>query len=78
MNENRLRIGTRLRKLRLARTMTQHQLALRADTTTDLVSKYETHRHQPTLDQAVKLASALEVELAELLPEDQRWPVRPL
>jgi len=80
MNEigTKITIGPRLRHLRQARGMTQHQLALKAGTTADLISKYETQRHQPTLAQAVKLAAALEVSLGDLLPDDQHWPVQPL
>ena len=59
--------GPHLRKLRVARGLTQSQLAERADTNTMFISKIERGVTTPTIGTLVRLARALECRVAELV-----------
>jgi transcriptional regulator with XRE-family HTH domain len=64
------RFGRRLRELRLARGMSQAELAGQASITTNYVSRLENGGAAPGIDLVARLASALGVPIAELLPAD--------
>jgi transcriptional regulator with XRE-family HTH domain len=59
-------MGQRIRELRLARGLTQEQLARQIDVGLDAVRKWERGKRTPMLDMAVKLADALECTIDEL------------
>ena len=60
-------MGTRIRKLRETRDMSQAELAKRARITREYVNKLEAGRYDPTVGVVTKLAKALGVPLTELL-----------
>jgi transcriptional regulator with XRE-family HTH domain len=59
-------MGQRLRELRLARGLTQEQLARKIDVGLDAVRKWERGKRTPMLDMAKKLAEALECSIDEI------------
>jgi transcriptional regulator with XRE-family HTH domain len=64
-------MGQRLRELRLARGLTQEQLARQIDVGLDAVRKWERGKRTPMLDMAAKLADALECTIDELAGRSQ-------
>lgn len=62
------RFAARLRELRLARGMTQAELAQRASVTPNYVGKLENAGAAPGIDLVERLAIALGVTVADLLP----------
>jgi len=65
--------GTRLKRLRLERTMTQRELAAKAGITHDAISMIEHGKRQGRPSTVRKLAEALGVEPREILrPEEPR------
>jgi transcriptional regulator with XRE-family HTH domain len=56
-----------LRKYRLAKHLTQEDLARKADLTSSYVARLEQGRHDPSLTIAQRLATALDVTLDKLL-----------
>src|SRR4051794_2809464 len=62
------RFGERLRELRLSRGMSQAELARQAEVTTNYISRLEGGGAAPGIDLAARLALALGVPVAELLP----------
>ncbi|HEX7150228.1 MAG TPA: helix-turn-helix transcriptional regulator [Thermoanaerobaculia bacterium] len=67
--------GPHLRQLRLARGLTQAELADRADTNTMFISKLERGVTTPTIGTLLRLANALEcgvVELVEVFDRGRR------
>lgn len=62
-------LGERVRRFRLARGLTQRQLAARAEVTVPHVSRLESGERLPSLPMLATLAVALEVGLAELFDE---------
>jgi transcriptional regulator with XRE-family HTH domain len=65
------RFARRLRELRVARGMTQADLALRAKVTATYVSKLESAGSAPGIDLVEKLATALGVGVTDLIPISQ-------
>jgi transcriptional regulator with XRE-family HTH domain/molybdate-binding protein len=65
-------LGDRIRALRLARGLTQSQLAELARVSRQLVGAVEADRHLPRVDAAVRLAAALSTTVEELLAADTR------
>jgi transcriptional regulator with XRE-family HTH domain len=63
----------RLREIRGAKEMTQRDLAAKAEVTLTYISRLEAGGAAPGIDLLERLAQALEIELAELLPP----PVHP-
>jgi len=61
-----------MRKLRLARGLTQVQLAELAEVSRQLVGAVEADRHLPRVDAAVRLAAALSTTVEELLAPNTR------
>lgn len=57
--------GSRLKSLRLAKGLTQAQLAEGAGTTTQTVVQYESGRRNPSLKAAENLARALGISVAD-------------
>ena len=64
--ELRKKFGKRLRYLRRDRDMTQEQLSELTDISVHFISRLETGQSSPSLETIVKLAKALDVEVAEL------------
>ncbi len=62
------RFGQKLRELRLARGMSQAELARQAEVTTNYISRLEGGGAAPGIDLAARLALALGVPVADLLP----------
>jgi transcriptional regulator with XRE-family HTH domain len=65
-------LGDRVRNLRLARALTQAQLAELAGVSRQLVGAVEADRHLPRVDAAVRLAAALSTTVEELLAPERR------
>src|SRR5262245_24373934 len=65
------RFARRLRELRVERGLTQADLAKRAEVTATYVSKLESAGAAPGIDLVEKLATALGVGLADLIPSKQ-------
>jgi transcriptional regulator with XRE-family HTH domain len=65
-------LGDRVRGLRLARGLTQVQLAELAGVSRQLVGAVEADRHLPRVDAAVRLAAALTTSVEELLAPETR------
>ena len=68
-------LGDRVRALRLARGLTQAQLAELAGVSRQLVGAVEADRHLPRVDAAIRLAAALSTTVEELLAPDTREAV---
>lgn len=58
----------RLKSLRTARNMTQKDLSTKADITFSYISRLEASGAAPSIDMLQRLAKALGVEIADLLP----------
>lgn len=65
-------LGERVRALRLARGLTQVELAELAQVSRQLVGAVEADRHLPRADAAVRLAAALSTTVEELLAPETR------
>lgn len=61
-------VGRRIRRIRFEHGLSQDQLAERAHLSISLVSKLEAGHKGAKLESLIKLANALDVTLAELLP----------
>jgi transcriptional regulator with XRE-family HTH domain len=62
-------LAQHVRRLRIARQMSQEDLAHAADLSQDQISEIENAKHSTTLDNIQRLAFALGVTVAELLEE---------
>jgi transcriptional regulator with XRE-family HTH domain len=62
-------LAMKIKRLRKAKGLTQETLAQRAKLSVGYVARVEIGRHEPTLLTLKKLAMALGVPLADLLPE---------
>ena len=60
-------VGRHIRQLRLARHLTQEQLAERLFVTRQTVSAWETNRAQPDLETLERIAAALGAEVTEVI-----------
>ena len=67
-----LPFGAALRRLRLAKGLTQEQLGLEAGVQRNFISLIETAQNQPTIGTIVKLARALGIKASELVAEAER------
>ena len=74
MTDLRGRMGARLRQLRLARRLTQEQLAERAGLSYKFLGELERGRANPTLTTLGSLSDALNVRLVDLLALDTERP----
>jgi DNA-binding XRE family transcriptional regulator len=64
-------VGQRIRTLRVDRSLTQEALALRSGVTRNVLIDVEHGRRSLLFERLFDLAEALEVPVAQLLPEDQ-------
>jgi transcriptional regulator with XRE-family HTH domain len=71
------RIVYALRRERERRGLSMNTVAARAGLSQQMVSYVERGMRNPTLDTLLRLAAAMEVDLAELIAEAQRKPRRP-
>jgi transcriptional regulator with XRE-family HTH domain len=62
-----VKIGDRLRALRVRRALTQEELAEEADVGTNTVARLERNESEPHMSTLRKLARALDVDPAELI-----------
>ena len=62
------RFGQRLRELRVSRGLTQAQLAERAEVSVSYITRLEAGSYAPGIDLVQKLAVALGITAADLLP----------
>jgi transcriptional regulator with XRE-family HTH domain len=62
-------LAQNVRRLRLARNMSQEDLAHAAELSQDQISEIENSKHSVTLDNIQRLAFALNVRVAELLDD---------
>jgi transcriptional regulator with XRE-family HTH domain len=62
-----VKIGDRLRDLRVRRALTQEELAEKADVGTNTVARLERNESEPHMSTLRKLARALGVDPAELI-----------
>lgn len=74
MTDLRGRVGARLKQLRLARRLTQEQLAERAGLSHKFIGEVERGRGNPTLTTLAKLSEALAVDLIDLLGLETTGP----
>lgn len=65
MNKKKL-IGLRIKELRKRKALSQEEIAEKAETSPNYVSRMERGTENPTLDMLIKLSEALEVDLWEL------------
>jgi transcriptional regulator with XRE-family HTH domain len=64
-------LAQQLRRLRIARRLSQEELAHAAGLSQDQISEMENTKHSTTLDNVQRLAFALGVTVAELLGEER-------
>ncbi len=64
-----VKIGDRLRDLRIRRALTQDELANKADVGTNTVARLERNETEPHMSTLRKLARALDIDPAELIGE---------
>ncbi len=64
-----VKIGDRLRDLRVRRALTQEELAQKADVGTNTVARLERNETEPHMSTLRKLAQALDVDPSELVGE---------
>lgn len=64
------RFGHRLQELRVEHGLSQADLASKASCTTNYISRLEAGRAAPGIDLVARLAKALGVSIAELLPTE--------
>ena len=62
-----VKIGDRLRDLRVRRALTQEELAGKSDVGTNTVARLERNESEPHMSTLRKLARALDVDPAELI-----------
>ena len=67
-----LPFGAALRRVRLAKGLTQEQLGLDAGVQRNFISLIETAQNQPTIGTIAKLARALDMKASELVAEAER------
>jgi len=65
MNKKQL-IGRRIKELRKSKGLSQEELAEKADTSPNYLSRMERGTENPTLDMLIKLSNAFEVEMWEM------------
>lgn len=78
IQQHRWNVGTRLRAARHARDLSQVQLAEAAGIDHKTISRAENGIHPVSIDQLARLARALGISSAELLPgrDDTTWPTK--
>ncbi|MER8646818.1 helix-turn-helix transcriptional regulator [Mesorhizobium sp. M1252] len=75
--DGRIRIAFNLRRIRAAKRVSQENLAVDAGVDRGTISEIEGLKFNPSIDLLDRLASALEVDVAELVlapPSDSEWP----
>lgn len=65
-------VGERIKRARKLKGLTQKQLGELSETSEITVRQYELGKRQPRLEQLRRIASALDVEWTDLVPEDQQ------
>lgn len=70
MSELTLRLGKRIKQLRVMRDMTQEQLAEASNVSISFLGNVERGSKNPTVETIYKIANALDVTMSELLSFD--------
>ena len=65
-----MNIGKKIRELRIARLMSQEQLAEKVGVLQNTISRWERNEHRPTNDNEIKMAKALNVFIYEFYRVD--------
>ena len=60
-------LGLKLRQIRKEKKLSQIEVAEKANVAVNSIRLYEANKRQPRMDQLQKIASALEIDVAELL-----------
>jgi transcriptional regulator with XRE-family HTH domain len=60
-----LKIGERIKKIRISKNMTQNQLAMECDFEKASLSRIESGKSNPTMRTLYKLSTALEISIAD-------------
>jgi transcriptional regulator with XRE-family HTH domain len=68
-------IGTRIKELRKNRGLSQEELAEKADTSPNYLSRMERGTENPTLEMLVKISRALRVEMWEIFDFGHAMPL---
>ena len=78
--DGRARVAWNLRRLRVARGLSQESLAVDADVDRGYISGIERQTFNPTVDVLDRLAAALAIDITELfvVPEADASPPNPL
>tara|TARA_R110000851_G_scaffold299871_1_gene455913 strand:+ start:531 stop:743 length:213 start_codon:yes stop_codon:yes gene_type:complete len=69
MKEWRVIVGNNVRRLRLAKSMTQEALAFEAELDLTYIGGIERGRRNPSLIAMARIADALDVNLSEIIKE---------
>jgi len=77
MHEKRL-IGLRIKELRKNRRLSQEELAERAETSPNYLSRMERGTENPTLEMLIKISRGLEVQMWELFDFEHEASFREL
>lgn len=67
-----MKVGEKIKALRLEKQMTQNQLATISEISESAIRKYEKGERQPKLEQLTKIANALEVGVNDLLSDSTK------
>lgn len=70
MSELTIRLGKRIKQLRVMRDMTQEQLAEASNVSISFLGNVERGSKNPTVETIYKIANALDVTMSELLSFD--------
>ena len=65
-------LGLKLRQIRKEKKLSQIEVAEKANVAVNSIRLYEANKRQPRMDQLQKIASALEIDVAELLETQPR------
>jgi transcriptional regulator with XRE-family HTH domain len=72
LKNRKLFIGRVIFKLRMARGLSQEELAFRANITRKAMYNIETGKQSPTLETFMKIADALEMKSSEIMAEIEK------
>lgn len=65
-----MNISENIRKHRMAKGLTQKELAIKCGLSKNVITNYENGHRTPNVDTVIEIASALKINVAQLMPED--------
>jgi transcriptional regulator with XRE-family HTH domain len=71
------RLASNIRRLRVARRLSQESLAVDADIAPSFISQMENGRRNPSIEVVERLAKALDVDLVDLLKKPRKNSMPP-